>query len=144
MENSKNRFDLTKTGADFPGYQRFNAAEAPQMFEKMLTAFQLKNTDEDYLDANKVRRTGQFLSVIDESDFILSKSFRESVGITPVDVLVFFLNFNEVCKFKVSDMDAFFDDIYHPGANDIMISDPDFTGMLYVDHDCHLYAFTPK
>lgn len=141
MGNSENMFHLIKDKFSLPEYQLINADKSEVMFKNLFSSFDLKESDEEHLDGNKVRKIGLSLGLIDESNFLLSEQLTQSGISPPNEIYLFFLNFNTVYRFKVSDTDAFFDDIYYPGANDIMISDEKHSWMLYVDHDCHLYEF---
>ena len=141
MKNDEDMFCSMNMGQNFPEYKLFDSAASQQMFESLFSSFDLKDQDEKHLDGNKLRKVGQFLAVIDEATFKLTEQIHKSKIIAGNKVHIHFLNFSKIYEFKVDDVDNFFDDIYYPGANDIMISDNKLSWMLYIDHDCHLYEF---
>lgn len=141
MKTYEDTFRLSSKEGKFPKYKFFTEEKAEQKFEDLFSSFDLLDADKKLLDNISVKNAGRFRGITDESSFQLSKHLKTSNIIARSEVHIYYLNSSRVYEFKTIDVDTFFDDIFYPGANDIMISDEALTWMVYVDHDCGLYEF---
>ena len=142
MKNKEELFYKFKPNQTFPQYISIENEEAEQKFDTLFLSFGFYHLNGDLFQKIDVERAGHFLGEIDETNFSLSKHLHDAKLKAPEKVYIFYLNFNEVYEMKLKDLDDFFDDLYFPSANDMMVTDRNFTWLFYINDDCMLYKYS--